>query len=172
MYECSLLCELLRPCRYWNSANASNIVRTVTWLAYLNTWWSNVEKKRGRTTCRKTSYVWGVVYIAWQFFTTVYWTLVTLLLICYDNCFRGLVKWFNWRSFGLELWDTRLIHSLVENYSVNLDNDEFASYPRPFLNSFLLPSWCAVRSYRPHLKERDPIWNNDWSHISLHQTVS
>ena len=30
--------------------------------------------------------------------------------------------------------------------------------PRPFLNSFLLPSWRAVRSYRPHLEERDSIW--------------
>ena len=30
--------------------------------------------------------------------------------------------------------------------------------PRPFLISFLLSSWRAVRSYRPHLEERDPIW--------------
>ena len=29
--------------------------------------------------------------------------------------------------------------------------------PRPFIISFLLPSWRAVRSYRPHLKKRDPI---------------
>jgi hypothetical protein len=36
--------------------------------------------------------------------------------------------------------------------------------PRPFLNSFLLPSWRAVRTYRPHLEERDPIWGDDWSH--------
>ena len=25
-----------------------------------------------------------------------------------------------------------------------------------------LPSWCPVRSYRPHLEERDPIWGDDW----------
>ena len=31
-------------------------------------------------------------------------------------------------------------------------------------NSLLLPSWRAVRSYRPHLEERDPIWGDDWSH--------
>ena len=30
--------------------------------------------------------------------------------------------------------------------------------------AFLLPSWCAVRSYRPHLEERDPIWGGHWSH--------
>ena len=32
------------------------------------------------------------------------------------------------------------------------------SPPRPFLISFLLPSWHVVRSYRSHLEERDPIW--------------
>ena len=38
-------------------------------------------------------------------------------------------------------------------------------YPlRSFLNSFLIPSWRAVRSYRPHLEEMDPIWGDDWSH--------
>ena len=36
--------------------------------------------------------------------------------------------------------------------------------PRAFLNSFLRPSWRAVRSYRPHLEERDPIWGDDWPH--------
>ena len=30
--------------------------------------------------------------------------------------------------------------------------------------SFPLPSWCAVRSYRPHLEEKDSIWGDDWSH--------
>ena len=35
---------------------------------------------------------------------------------------------------------------------------------RPILFSFLLPFWLAVRSYRPHLKERDPIWGDDWSY--------
>ena len=34
--------------------------------------------------------------------------------------------------------------------------------PLPFLISFLLSSWPAVRPYRQHLEERDPIW--DWSH--------
>ena len=29
--------------------------------------------------------------------------------------------------------------------------------PRPFLISFLLPSWRAVRSYRTHLEEMDPL---------------
>ena len=33
--------------------------------------------------------------------------------------------------------------------------------PHPFLLPFLLPSWRAVRSYRPHLEERDPIWGDD-----------
>ena len=28
----------------------------------------------------------------------------------------------------------------------------------------LLPSWRAVRSYWPHLEERDSIWGNDCSH--------
>ena len=32
------------------------------------------------------------------------------------------------------------------------------------LISFPLPSWRAVRSYRPHLEEGEPIWGNDWSH--------
>ena len=35
---------------------------------------------------------------------------------------------------------------------------------RPFLNPFLLPSWRAVRSYWPHLEERDLIWGDDWWH--------
>ena len=30
--------------------------------------------------------------------------------------------------------------------------------------SFLFPSWIAVRSYRFHLQERDPIWGDNWSH--------
>ena len=38
------------------------------------------------------------------------------------------------------------------------------SLPPPFLISFLLPSWRAVQSYRPHLEERDPILGDDWSH--------
>ena len=39
--------------------------------------------------------------------------------------------------------------------------------PCPFLLSFLLTSWRAVRSYRPHLEERDLIWGDDWSHNSF-----
>ena len=35
---------------------------------------------------------------------------------------------------------------------------------RPFRISFLFPSWRAVRSYQPHLEDRDPIWGDDWSH--------
>ena len=35
--------------------------------------------------------------------------------------------------------------------------------PCPFVLSFHLPPWRVVRSYRPHLNERDPIWDNDWS---------
>ena len=38
------------------------------------------------------------------------------------------------------------------------------SLSRPFLLSRLLPSWRVVWSYRSHLEERDPIWDNDWSH--------
>ena len=38
--------------------------------------------------------------------------------------------------------------------------------PYPIV-SFLLPSSRAVRSYRPHLEERDPIWDDDWSHSSF-----
>ena len=34
--------------------------------------------------------------------------------------------------------------------------------PRPFLLSSILPFWLAMRSYRPHLEERDSIWDNDW----------
>ena len=40
--------------------------------------------------------------------------------------------------------------------------------PCPFLLSFLLLSWRALRSYRPHLETKDPIWGDDWSH-SLHR---
>ena len=36
--------------------------------------------------------------------------------------------------------------------------------PHPFLDSFLLSSWRAVPSYRPHLEERNLIWGDDWSH--------
>ena len=36
--------------------------------------------------------------------------------------------------------------------------------PTPSFPYFLLPSWRAVRSYRPHLEERDPIWSDNWSH--------
>ena len=32
----------------------------------------------------------------------------------------------------------------------------------PFLISSLLPFWRVVRSYRPHLEERDSIWGDDW----------
>ena len=35
---------------------------------------------------------------------------------------------------------------------------------RHFCISFLLPSWRAVRSYRPHLEDKDPIWGDDSSH--------
>ena len=29
---------------------------------------------------------------------------------------------------------------------------------------FLLPSWRALRFYRPYLDKRDPIWGDNWSH--------
>ena len=38
------------------------------------------------------------------------------------------------------------------------------TFPHPFLLSFILPSWRVVRSYQPHLEERDPIWCEDCSH--------
>ena len=33
-----------------------------------------------------------------------------------------------------------------------------------FLPSYIFPSWLAVRSYRPNLEGRDPIWSGDWAH--------
>ena len=51
--------------------------------------------------------------------------------------------------------------SYSSSYSSS-DRDRFPSHP--FLDSFLLTSWRAVRSYRPHLEERDLIWGEDWSH--------
>ena len=39
--------------------------------------------------------------------------------------------------------------------------------PCPPLLSFLLPSWLAVLSYRPHFVVRDPMWGDDWSHSSF-----
>ena len=44
--------------------------------------------------------------------------------------------------------------------------------------TFLLPFGRTVRSYRPHLEERDPIRGDKWSHRAFaqlsyrHQTVS
>ena len=38
-------------------------------------------------------------------------------------------------------------------------------YPMSYSFSFRLPSSRAVRSYQPHLEERDPISGDDWSHI-------
>ena len=35
---------------------------------------------------------------------------------------------------------------------------------RSLHHPFLLTSWCAVQSYRPHLEEWDPIWGDDWLH--------
>ena len=32
------------------------------------------------------------------------------------------------------------------------------------LPSFLLPPWCAVRSYRRHLEVGNSIWGDDWSY--------
>ena len=40
----------------------------------------------------------------------------------------------------------------------------WSGLPRPLLSSFLLPSWRNMRSNRPHLEERDPIWGDNWSH--------
>ena len=44
---------------------------------------------------------------------------------------------------------------------------QWRALPVLSLLSFLLPSWRAVRSYWPHLKERVTICGDDWSH-SLH----
>ena len=52
--------------------------------------------------------------------------------------------------------------ALVNNSLLGFMVDRYS--PRPFLNSFLIPSWRALRTYRPHLEERDPIWGDDWSH--------
>ena len=49
---------------------------------------------------------------------------------------------------------------------------EITSVPRPFLISFILPSWRAVRSYQHHFEERGPIWGNDWSQKPHHQRFS
>ena len=38
------------------------------------------------------------------------------------------------------------------------------TYTSPILFSFLLPSWCAIWSYQPHLEETGPIWGDEWSH--------
>ena len=51
-----------------------------------------------------------------------------------------------------------ILYYCIFKFSPNLDSS------RPILLSFHLPPWRAVRSYRPHLEERDPIWGNAWSH--------
>ena len=70
-----------------------------------------------------------------------------------ENVFYFTFIWF-FRS----IWFFKLYY--------NMNNLKFAMRysVRPFLISFLFPSWRAVRSYRPHLEERDPVWGNDWSH--------
>ena len=49
-------------------------------------------------------------------------------------------------------------------FSLGLHPPFLGFTPRPFLMPFLLPSWRAVWSYRPHLEERDPIWDDGLSH--------
>ena len=63
------------------------------------------------------------------------------------------------RESNLDLSHSRSVTSLA--------NDKGDS-SRSFLLPFLLPSWRAMRSYRPHLQVRDPIWWDDWTH-SLHR---
>ena len=43
---------------------------------------------------------------------------------------------------------------------------------RPFLFSFLLPSWRAVKSYWRNLEGRDPIWGDDWSHAFINSFLA
>ena len=46
-----------------------------------------------------------------------------------------------------------------------LPNEHLPKFPTTsFASFFLLPSWCALRSYRPHLEVRDPIGGDDWWH--------
>ena len=74
---------------------------------------------------------------------------------------RGL-SFIQWRQKTISrcrhvLWDKLTFQKGVHiTFTKNLSD--------PFLDSFLLPSWRAVRSYRPHLEERDLIWVDDWSH--------
>ena len=48
-----------------------------------------------------------------------------------------------------------------------LNNGSMNTLSRPFLISFLLPSWRAVRYCRPHLEERGLIRGDDWSHSTF-----
>ena len=74
----------------------------------------------------------------------------------------------NTLQFKVAILMTR--HSTYRVFSVKLANvlsSQMTRYdypPHPFLLSFLLPSWRAVRSNRSHLEEWDPIWGDDWSH--------
>ena len=56
------------------------------------------------------------------------------------------------------------------NYCILFHNVKYLP-PDPLLVSHLLSLWRTLRSYRPLLKLRDPIWGDYWSH-NLHQTVS
>ena len=54
------------------------------------------------------------------------------------------------------MWNTGRVEDIV--------SDLLQSFPYFLPSPFLLPSSRAVRSYRPHLEERDPVWGDDWSH--------
>ena len=67
-----------------------------------------------------------------------------------------------WLWYILKVQGRKSSHMVVILFNAGQSINPFLSHP--FLPSFLLPSWRAVRSYRPHLEERDPIRGDDRSH--------
>ena len=83
-----------------------------------------------------------------------------LILIIYrisllQNCLKVIIHNYYFLLCACRITNA---HSTISSVKIGI------SLSWPFSISFLLPSWRAVQSYRPHLEERDPIWGNDWLH--------
>ena len=68
-------------------------------------------------------------------------------------------KWVSHSLTEVEKMDTICNMDFLKNS----DEDHITRAYLSFFLSLLLPFWRAVRSYRPHLEGRDPIWGDDWS---------
>ena len=131
----------------WTGVRTRNS-RSLVWRSAIELSWflfQNIFKLSSWNVCHFYKTVWSMTLHA------IYWSLSELVINRWQVVSLVIQSCRSGSHFKRRVW--RWI-------GINAEK----SLSRPFLISILLPFWRAVRSYRPHLEERDPIWGDDWSH--------